>query len=95
MTYTLRIKLFRALMHKSVGWYDNKQRAPGILTNMITEDISALNGLTTESFSIAVEAGFGLLFSCLLCFLFTWQVALVVTVTSPFMVLGGLGVSML
>lgn len=47
LTYTLRVKLFRAILHKSVGWYDSKLRAPGILTNMITEDISALNGLTT------------------------------------------------
>lgn len=95
LTYTLRVKLFRALMHKSIGWYDNKARSPGVLTNVITEDISALNGLTTESLSIGVEAAFGLIFSCLICFLFTWQVALVVTITSPFMVLGGLGMSRL
>jgi ABC-type multidrug transport system fused ATPase/permease subunit len=62
---------------------------------VITEDISALNGLTTETLSIGVEAGLGLIFSCLVCFLFTWQVALVVTATSPFMVLGGLGMSRL
>ena len=72
MTFTLRVKLFRALMHKNIGWYDNKARAPGVLTNVITEDISALNGLTTESLSIGVEAALGLTFSCLICFLFTW-----------------------
>jgi ATP-binding cassette subfamily B (MDR/TAP) protein 1 len=72
LTYTLRVKLFRALMHKNIGWYDNKARAPGVLTNVITEDISALNGLTTESLSIGVEAALGLIFSSLICFLFTW-----------------------
>ena len=72
LTYTLRVKLFRALMHKSVGWYDDKTRAPGALTNIITQDISALNGLSTESIAIAVEAALGLFFSCLICFLFTW-----------------------
>lgn len=42
-----------------------------------------------------MEAALGLIFSCLICFLFTWQVALVVTITCPFMVFGGLGMSRL
>jgi ABC transporter transmembrane region len=66
------VKLFKALLHKDVGWYDSKSRAPGILTNVIIEDISSLNGLTTESLGIAVEAILGLIFSCLICFLFSW-----------------------
>lgn len=82
-------------MHKSVGWYDDKTRAPGALTNILTEDISALNGLTTETVAISVEAALGLFFSCLICFLFSWRVALVVTLTCPFMVLGGLGTAKL
>jgi ABC-type multidrug transport system fused ATPase/permease subunit len=65
------------------------------LTNIISEDISAINGLTTETVGIAAEAILGLFFSCLICFLFSWQLALVVSATSPFMVLGGLGMSKL
>ncbi len=82
-------------MHKNVGWFEDKSHAAGILTNVLTEDIAALNGLSTESIAIAMEAALGLIFSCLICFLFTWQVALVVTITCPFMVLGGLGMSRL
>ena len=95
LTYILRIKLFNALLHKNVGWFEDKSHAAGILTNVLTEDIAALNGLSTESIAIAMEAALGLIFSCLICFLFTWQVALVVTITCPFMVLGGLGMSRL
>lgn len=72
LTFKLRIKLFEAYLHKNIGWFDNKSRAPGILTNIITEDISAVNGLTTESLAIAVEAGLGLFFSCLICIIFSW-----------------------
>jgi len=68
----LRIKLFEALLRKNVGWFDDKSRAPGILTNMISEDIAAVNGLTTETAGIAAEAGLGLFFSCLICFIFSW-----------------------
>ncbi len=95
MTFKLRVRLFEALLHKHIGWFDNKNRAPGILTNIITEDISSVNGLTTESLGIAVEAILGLFFSCLICFIFAWRLAFVVTFTSPFMVLGGLGMSKL
>jgi ABC-type multidrug transport system fused ATPase/permease subunit len=82
-------------MHKSVGWYDDKNRTPGVLTNMLTEEISSVNGMTTESLGVAVEAILGLFFSCLMCFLFSWQVALVVCVSSPLMVLSGLGITRL
>lgn len=95
LTFTLRVKLFEAFLHKQIGWFDNKNRAPGILTNIITEDIAAVNGLTTESLAIAVEAGLGLFFSCLICFIFSWQLGFIVSLTSPFMVLGGLGMSKL
>jgi ATP-binding cassette subfamily B (MDR/TAP) protein 1 len=95
LTFSLRVALFEAFLHKQIGWFDNKNRAPGILTNIITEDISAVNGLTTESLAIAVEAGLGLFFSCLICFIFSWELGFVVTFTSPFMVLGGLGMSKL
>ena len=66
-----------------------------MLTNMIAEDITSVNGLTTEVAGIFAEAALGLLFSCAICFIFSWQLALVVSITSPFMVLGGLGISKL
>lgn len=54
-----------------------------------------MNGLTTETAGIVAEAALGLFFSCLICFIFSWQLALVVSAFSPFMVLGGLGMSKL
>ena len=36
----LRMKLFEALMLKHIGWFDNKNRAPGILTKVLIEDIT-------------------------------------------------------
>ena len=39
LTLRLRIKLFEAFLSKHIGWFDNKERAPGVLTNILTEDI--------------------------------------------------------
>lgn len=95
LTLKLRVKLFESILRKHIGWFDNKDRAPGILTNIITEKISQVNGLTTEAIGIMVEAALGLTISCLICFFFSWQLAIIVTILSPFMVLGGLGMAKL
>ena len=95
LTLILRIKLFSGILRKHIGWFDNKERAPGVLTNVITEDITAVNGLTTEAIGIMVEAALGICISCAICFYFSWQLAIVVTLISPFMVLGGLGMAKL
>ena len=95
LTLRLRIKLFEAILRKHIGWFDNKDRAPGVLTNIITEDISQVNGLTTEAIAILIEAFLGLFVSCLACFIFAWQLAIIVTCLTPFMVLGGLGMAKL
>ena len=95
LTLTLRIKLFQAILRKHVGWFDNEDKAPGILTNIITEDISAVNGLTTEVVGIICEAVLGLTVSCVICAVFSWRLAIMVTFLSPLMILGGLGMAKL
>lgn len=87
--------LFEAILMKDIGWFDAKDKAPGVLTSVIQEDIAALNGLTTEASGIIVEAVLGMTVSAAICFYFTWQLGLVVTAVSPFMILGGLGMSKL
>ena len=72
LTLKLRIKLFDAILRKHIGWFDNKDRAPGILTNIITEHVSAINGLTTEAIGVMVEAFLGITISCMICFVFSW-----------------------
>jgi len=72
LTLGLRIKLFEAILRKHIGWFDNKDRAPGILTNIITEDITAVNGLTTEAIGVMIEAALGLTISCVICGAICW-----------------------
>jgi len=72
LTYKLRVKLFEAILMKDIGWFDSKDKAPGVLTNVIQEDITALNGLTTEASGIMVEAALGLTVSAAICMYFSW-----------------------
>lgn len=72
LSQALRMELFSAILHKHIGWFDDKEKAPGVLTKTLTEDINQVNGLTTESIGIILEASLGLLLSCLICAIFSW-----------------------
>ena len=48
LTYGVRQKLFRSLIYKHVGWFDVKKHSTGTLTTLLSEDVQALNGASTE-----------------------------------------------
>lgn len=89
LTNQIRFELFEAILYKHIGWFDNKNRAPGILGNIIQEDISLLNGLTSETYAVGLESLFGLIVASSMCLYFSWQVGLIAIVLSPLMVFGG------
>ena len=93
LTYDIRKKLFEGIIYKNIGWFDNKNRAPGILTNVLSEDIGALNGMTTEHFAILMEAFLGLIVGVIIGMLYTWKMGLVTLGTVPFVSLGGVMMS--
>ena len=72
LTYRLRALLFEAILYKHIGWFDSKDRAPGVLGNVIQEDIAQINGLTSETYGVAVEAILGLVASSAMCLYFSW-----------------------
>ena len=48
LTYLLRITIIEEILHKQISWFDREDRAPGILTNIISAEIAQLNGMTSE-----------------------------------------------
>ena len=93
LTYTFRTKLFRGIIYKHIGWFDNKDRAPGILSNILSEDISCLNGLTTESISLLLEAILSFLIGIILAFIYSWKISFVTLAISPLVMIGGLAMA--
>lgn len=88
----LRVRklLFRELMYKDVNWFDSKDRAPGVLTNLLSEHISLLNGLTTETISILLDGFLAIIIGIILALIFTWKMGLITLALSPFMIVGGI-----
>jgi ABC-type multidrug transport system fused ATPase/permease subunit len=81
--------LYRSLIYKQVSWFDRKEKAPGIITNILSEDINSLNGLTTELMATIIESVVALIAGIVLSAFFEWRMALVCIVATPFVMLGG------
>ncbi|CDW71198.1 abc transporter [Stylonychia lemnae] len=94
LTYAVRTKLYSAIVRKELSWFDNKERAPGILINYLSEEVTALNGLTTETFSNILEAVCCLVIGSAIAFFYTWKIALISLATSPLVMLGGVALQL-
>jgi ATP-binding cassette subfamily B (MDR/TAP) protein 1 len=95
LTFDVRFDLFKGIIYKHLQWFDDKRRAPGILSNILSEDIGALNGLTTENFSIVTEAFLGLIIGVIFALVYNWKMGLISLAFVPFVVLGSILTSQL
>jgi ATP-binding cassette subfamily B (MDR/TAP) protein 1 len=95
LTLAVRCKLFTALIYKQVAWYDRKDKAPGIISNILSEDITNLNGLTTETVATILEAVLGICAGVGISAFFEWRMSLVCILATPFVLVGGMIMSRL
>ena len=95
LTYNVRRDLMRGICFKQVEWFDRENRAPGILTNVLSADVTSLNGMTTETVSTIVEAGMGFIIGLVISSFFCWQMALATIACSPIMLIGIVAMSRL
>lgn len=95
LTFDVRFDLFKGIIYKHLQWFDDKRRAPGILSNVLSEDIGALNGLTTENFAIVTEAFLGLVIGVIFALVYNWKMGLVSLAFVPFVILGSILTSQL
>ena len=76
------------MLYKQLVWFDSEKRAPGVLTNIIGEDVTSLNGMTTETLATLVEAVGGVSVGFLITFLLSWRTAIAVFFVSPILIVG-------
>jgi ATP-binding cassette subfamily B (MDR/TAP) protein 1 len=86
----MRVMLFEGIIYKHVAWFDSKDKATGVLSNVLSEDITLLNGLSTESISIILESLFTIIIGIALSLYFSWRMALITLAMIPLVMLGGL-----
>ena len=89
ITINMRDKLYGAFIKKSIGWFDDRENAPGVLNSVLASDVQALNGASTEGMAVILESTFAMVTGIVLGFCFNWKISLVALGCVPFMVLGG------
>ena len=90
LTYNIRVLLYRNLIYKQVSWFDKKDRAPGIISNVLSEDITNLNGLTSEYAAVIVESALTLVLGVAISAWYEWRMAVVCVIATPSVMLGGI-----
>jgi len=95
LTYEVRTLLFESTIYKQVSWFDRKDKAPGILSVVFSEDITNLNGLSTETISVILETFFCLVGGVALSAFFQWRMSVICIISTPFVMLGGVLMSRL
>lgn len=88
ITLAMRSSLYKAYLTKHMGWFDNRDNAPGILTSALANDTSILNGASTEGIAVIFEATFAILVGIIIGFSYNWKIALVALCCTPFFAVG-------
>ena len=95
LTFRVRKELIRGVIFKQLSWFDRESHAPGVLTNVFSEDVSSLNGMTTEVLCTVTEAILGLILAVLLAIIYCWEQALLTIVVLPILIVGVVAMSRL
>ena len=95
LTAYVRLDLMKGIIYKQLSWFDDEKRAPGILSSIMSENVVSLNGMTTETVSVVLEAILAVSLGIMIACLFSWRTAVCTALVSPIMIIGVVATSTL
>jgi ATP-binding cassette subfamily B (MDR/TAP) protein 1 len=84
----IREALYANILEKNIGWFDDRDNGPSVLTSVISADAAIINGAGGESIGPVVESAFGLFLGIAVGFYYCPLEAIVCLLVSPIMVIG-------
>jgi len=88
VTYEVRRHLYLNILRKHMGWFDDRENAPSVLTTTMAKDTSIINGAASEALSPNVESGGAMLCGVIIGLIYCWPMALTVLATTPISIIG-------
>jgi ATP-binding cassette, subfamily B (MDR/TAP), member 1 len=88
VTKSVRELLYSKILEKHIGWFDERDNGPSVLTSVMSADAAAINGVGGESLGPIAESAFGMIGGMIIGFYFCWQEAIVCFLLSPIMMIG-------
>jgi ATP-binding cassette subfamily B (MDR/TAP) protein 1 len=72
VTFSIRKILYSSILRKNIGWFDDRENGPSILTSAMASDTSCINGVSTESLSPILDASFSVIVALVIGFSYCW-----------------------
>lgn len=88
VTLRIRKEIYAAVLRKHIGWFDHQENSPTILTGLMSEDTSLINGVAADSISVNVEGFFSLMCGTGIAFYYCWEIALTTIICIPILGVG-------
>jgi len=88
VTQRVREALYVNILQKNIGWFDDRDNGPSVLTSVLSADAAAINGVGGESIGPTAESAFGMIGGIIIAFYFAPLQAVVCLVVSPVMIIG-------
>lgn len=88
VTQRVREVLYVSILQKNIGWFDERDNGPSVLTSILSADAAAINGVGGESIGPTAESVFGMIGGIAVGFYWAPLQAVVCLLVSPIMVIG-------
>ncbi|KAF8560723.1 hypothetical protein P879_05234 [Paragonimus westermani] len=86
----MRSRLFDAILHQEIGWFDEPENQAGALTAMLSTEASKVSQFTGTRLSSVLEAILIVAISLGVAFAYSWQITLVILAFLPFLAVSSL-----
>lgn len=73
-----------------MGWFDDKNNSPGVLSATMASDAQTINGVSAEGLASTLEGMFAVLTGVVVGFIYNWKMSAVCLACVPFMILGSI-----
>ena len=88
VTLKVREALYTNILQKNIGWFDDRENGPSVLTSTMSTEAAVINGVGGESIGPTAEAAFGMIFGIVIGFYYCPLEAVVCICVSPIMIIG-------
>ncbi|CDW81030.1 abc transporter [Stylonychia lemnae] len=90
VTLKIREGQYSSVLQKHIGYFDQKENAPGVISASMACDAQIINGVSAEGLASSLEAAFAILSGVVIGFFFNWKISLACLACVPFMIVASI-----
>jgi len=89
VAFNIRQTLYRKILEKHQGWFDERDNSPGALSTTLASDAQLINGVSTEGVGSIMEALCAVATGITIAFIYSWRMSCVCLIIAPFAAITG------